>query len=129
MSALTGLACHCEYSKQSRTLDCFGLPRNDTQIIATITIPCVYILASKKNGTLYTGVTSDLRKRTYEHKNDMVDGFTKKYQVHLLVYYEVGDSMEGIIMREKQIKAGSRQNKINLIERGNPTWQDLYDAL
>ncbi len=92
-------------------------------------VPCVYILASKKNGTLYTGVTSDLQKRVREHKADAVDGFTKKYHVHTLVYYEVGDSIEGAIMREKQIKAGSREKKIKLIEQNNPLWLDLYAEL
>ncbi|MEK7460534.1 MAG: GIY-YIG nuclease family protein [Patescibacteria group bacterium] len=92
-------------------------------------IPCVYILASKKNGTLYTGVTSNLQKRVNEHKEGMIGGFTKKYLVHTLVYYEVGDSMEGAIMREKQIKAGSRKNKVKLIEQENIEWRDLYAEL
>lgn len=92
-------------------------------------VPCVYILASKKNGTLYTGVTSNLNKRVAEHKDGVVEGFTKKYNVHLLVYYEQGDSMEGAIMREKQIKAGSRKDKITLVERDNPEWRDLYVEL
>lgn len=92
-------------------------------------IPCVYILASKKNGTLYVGVTSDLYRRVREHKDEAIDGFTKKYHVHMLVYYESGDSMEGAIMREKQIKAGSRSCKMGLIEKENPMWKDLYDEL
>lgn len=92
-------------------------------------VPCVYILASKKNGTLYTGVTSNLSKRVKEHKDGVLQGFTKKYNVHTLVYYEVGDSIEGAIMREKQIKAGSRQDKIKLIEQNNPNWTDLYEEL
>ncbi|MDO8604110.1 MAG: GIY-YIG nuclease family protein [bacterium] len=91
--------------------------------------PCVYILASKKNGTLYTGVTSNLRKRVEEHKAGVHEGFTKKYNVHTLVYYEVGNSIGGAIMREKQIKAGSRQDKINLIEQNNLNWTDLYSEL
>lgn len=91
--------------------------------------PCVYILASKKNGTLYTGVTGDLRRRVQEHKEGIIDGFTKKYNVHTLVYYEVGDSMEGAIMREKQIKAGSRGSKVKLIEQENLEWKDLYEDL
>lgn len=92
-------------------------------------IPCVYLLASEKNGTLYTGVTSNLMKRIYEHKHNLVAGFSKKYAVHLLVYYEIGESMISVIEREKQIKAGTRKNKINLIEKNNPEWKDLYDRL
>lgn len=92
-------------------------------------IPCVYILASKKNGTLYTGVTSDLVRRVYEHKNNLVKGFTEKYGVHLLVYYEIGESMFGTIEREKQIKSGSRKKKIMLIESINPNWNDLYKEI
>jgi putative endonuclease len=91
--------------------------------------PAVYILASQRNGTLYTGVTSNLVKRVWEHKNDLVEGFTHKYQVHMLVYYELHESMEAAITREKQIKAGSRQKKLRLIEAMNPAWQDLYTSL
>ena len=91
--------------------------------------PAVYILASGKNGTLYTGVTSDLVRRVWEHKQDLVDGFTKKYQVHYLVYYELYDDMHSAIAREKQIKAGSRNKKINLIEINNPNWLDLYKSI
>ena len=83
-------------------------------------IPCVYILASERNGTLYTGVTSNLIKRICEHKNNIINGFTEKYKVHILVYYEVGESMIGAIEREKQIKAGKRKDKILLIEKENP---------
>ena len=89
----------------------------------------VYILFSKKNGTLYTGVTSDLVKRVWEHKNKVVEGFTKKYSVDKLGYYEISDSIESAIHREKQIKAGSRQNKIKLIESINPNWDDLYYSI
>jgi putative endonuclease len=91
--------------------------------------PCVYILASKRNGTLYVGVTSDLAKRAWEHKNDAADGFTKRYIVHLLVWYEVHESMESAIAREKAIKGWKRQWKLNLIEAMNPDWRDLYDSL
>ena len=91
--------------------------------------PVVYILASKKNGTLYTGVTSDLVKRIYEHKNDLIDGFTKRYQVHQLVWYELHEDMESAILREKRIKAWKRNWKLNLIENMNPDWQDLYDSI
>ncbi|MBI5401099.1 MAG: GIY-YIG nuclease family protein [Candidatus Yonathbacteria bacterium] len=89
-------------------------------------VPCVYILASKRNGTLYTGVTSDLLKRIAEHKSDTIEGFTKKYGVHTLVYFEVQETMQGAIEREKQIKAGSRMKKIALIESENRHWEDLY---
>ena len=91
--------------------------------------PAVYILASKPNGTLYTGVTSDLIRRVWEHKNDVVDGFSRRYRVHRLVYYELHDSMEVAISREKQIKAGSRKRKLMLIQGMNPDWKDLYDDI
>ena len=86
----------------------------------------VYILFNKRNGTLYTGVTSNLVKRIYEHKQKFVDGFTKKYGVDKLGYYEITDSIKSAILREKQIKAGNRKNKLKLIETFNPNWEDLY---
>ncbi|HVY12708.1 MAG TPA: GIY-YIG nuclease family protein [Alphaproteobacteria bacterium] len=86
----------------------------------------VYIMASRKNGTLYTGVTSNLFRRIFEHKNDLIQGFTKKYGVHRLVYYEVHETMEAAIHREKCIKEWQRQWKIDVIEKFNPTWKDLY---
>ena len=89
----------------------------------------VYILASRKNGTLYTGVTSDLLKRIYEHKQNLMDGFTKKYHVHNLVYYEVHNDIGEAIAREKQIKKWKRRWKIELIEKMNPHWKDLYDEI
>lgn len=91
--------------------------------------PCVYILANKRNGTLYIGVTSDLVKRVWEHQGDLVEGFTKKYAVHRLVYYEILDDMESAIQREKQLKKWNRDWKIDLIEKDNPEWTDLYDSL
>ena len=91
--------------------------------------PCTYILASSWNGTLYVGVTSDLIKRVWEHKNDLVDGFTKKYRVHHLVWFEQHESMESAIAREKNIKDWQRTWKIRLIEEANPTWRDLYPDL
>ncbi len=91
--------------------------------------PAVYILASKKNGTLYTGVTSDLIKRIWEHKNNMVDGFTKHYRVHDLVWFELHESMDSAIAREKNIKEWKRAWKLNLIEKDNPVWRDLYDNI
>jgi putative endonuclease len=87
--------------------------------------PAVYILASKRNGTLYTGVTSDLKKRAWTHKNDLVEGFTKKYGVHLLVYYGLHNDMVSAITREKQIKKWNRAWKLELIEEQNPNWKDL----
>ena len=86
----------------------------------------IYILFNKRNGTLYTGVTANLIKRIYEHKQKLTDGFTKKYSVDKLGYYEIFDNIEDAIMREMQIKAGSRKNKLKLIETKNPEWQDLY---
>lgn len=88
--------------------------------------PCVYILASHRNGTLYTGVSSNLAGRIYQHKENLVKGFTQRYAVHNLVYFECTDCMETAIEREKQIKAGSRKMKIALIEGDNPQWKDLY---
>jgi len=88
-------------------------------------LPCVYLLASKRNGTLYVGVTSDLVKRVWEHKDDLVEGFTSKYSVHLLVYYEMHEDMLGAITREKQIKKWNRSWKLKLIERDNPEWKAL----
>ncbi|MDP3965288.1 MAG: GIY-YIG nuclease family protein [bacterium] len=92
-------------------------------------IPCVYILASKRNGTLYTGVTSHLEKRLQEHRSGTVEGFTKKYHVYTLVYYEVHETMFDAISREKQIKGGSRKKKLSLIEDMNPMWRDLSEDL
>ena len=89
----------------------------------------VYIMASKKNGTLYIGMTSNLIRRVYEHKDDMHDGFTKKYGVHTLVYYEHTTDVNGAIAREKQLKKWKRQWKINLIEKENFDWDDLYEGL
>ena len=89
----------------------------------------VYILAGKRNGTLYVGVTSDLVRRVFEHRNNLVDGFTKKYGVHSLVYYEETDSIDSAIAREKQLKKWSRAWKIRLVEKVNPVWRDLYPDL
>ena len=91
--------------------------------------PVVYILASKRNGTLYIGVTSDLIQRVYQHKNGLVEGFTKKYRVHHLVYFEPHEDMYHAILREKQIKKWNREWKLRLIEKNNPEWRDLYDGL
>ena len=88
--------------------------------------PATYILASKRNGTLYIGVTSNLTKRVWEHKNDLADGFTKKYGVHNLVYYELHDTMPEAIAREKQMKRWYRGWKLRIIEMMNPDWRDLW---
>jgi putative endonuclease len=86
----------------------------------------VYILASQRNGTLYIGVTNNLVRRTWQHREDVVDGFTSKYGVNMLVWYEVHESIEAAITREKQIKKWNRAWKLRLIEESNPNWQDLY---
>ncbi len=91
--------------------------------------PCVYILASRRNGTLYVGVTSDLARRAWEHRSDVVDGFTRHYGVHTLVFAEFHDTMVEAILREKQIKKWRRAWKLALIERTNPQWHDLYEDL
>ncbi|MEA2064558.1 MAG: GIY-YIG nuclease family protein [Gemmatimonadota bacterium] len=89
----------------------------------------VYILASKRNGTLYIGVTNDLVRRVYEHKNNLFAGFTSKYGVHRLVYYERFENIEYAIQREKRLKKWNRAWKLALIEKENPNWEDLYMAL
>ena len=91
--------------------------------------PAVYMLASRKNGTLYTGVTSNLVQRVWQHRNDQVPGFTGRYGVHHLVWFEIHEDMNSAITREKQIKAGSRRRKLALIEKENPGWRDLYDDI
>ena len=89
----------------------------------------VYILASRRNGTIYVGVTSDLVKRVYEHKNHLAKGFTDKYNVDKLVYYEQFDDIISAIAREKQLKPWKRKWKLDLIEKDNPDWRDLYDEI
>ena len=91
--------------------------------------PCVYIMANKRNGTLYIGVTSDVIKRAYEHREGSVPGFTKRYGCKMLVWYELHETMTSAIEREKQLKAGNRTNKLALIEALNPDWTDLYASL
>lgn len=89
-------------------------------------LPCVYLLASQRNGTLYVGVTSNLPARIWQHRNNVVAGFTQRHHVHGLVWFEVHDTMESAIAREKAIKAWKRTWKIELIEKSNPYWRDLY---
>lgn len=91
--------------------------------------PSVYILASQRHGTLYIGVTSDLVKRVWEHRNDAVEGFTNKYQVHRLVYYEQHLDMTAAITREKQLEKWNRAWKIELIEHVNPQWRELWSEI
>jgi putative endonuclease len=91
--------------------------------------PCVYIIASKRRGTLYTGVTSNMPRRALEHREGLVKGFTAKYGCKILVWYELHETMIEAIAREKQIKAGSRVKKLALIEALNPEWNDLYETL
>jgi putative endonuclease len=89
----------------------------------------VYIMTNKRNTVLYTGVTSNLARRVFEHKNKLIEGFTKRYNVNKLVYYEIFDDVDYALTREKQIKAGSRKKKLSLIENANKEWKDLYDFL
>ena len=91
--------------------------------------PCVYLLASERNGTLYTGVTSNLLRRVWEHKQNLVEGFTHKYHINRLVWYELHETMVSAISREKAIKKWNRAWKIRVIEEKNPRWNDLYDEL
>jgi len=91
--------------------------------------PCVYLMASRRNGTLYVGVTSDLMKRVWEHKNNLVEGFTKRYGIHLLVWYELHPTMESAIQREKAMKEWKRSWKLEMIVKNNPEWLDLYPDL
>jgi putative endonuclease len=91
--------------------------------------PAVYIMANKRNGTLYTGVTSNLPQRVWQHREGVMEGFTKERGCKMLVWYEQGDAMEGAILREKQIKGGSRKKKLALIEGMNPEWRDLFEDI
>ncbi len=88
--------------------------------------PCVYILSTKRSGTLYIGVTSNLIQRVWQHKNNVMDGFTKTYEVHSLVWYEFHNTMESAIRKEKQLKKWNRQWKLAMIGQFNPEWEDLY---
>jgi putative endonuclease len=91
--------------------------------------PAVYIMANRRNGTLYTGVTSDLVQRTWQHREGLADGFTKQYGCKLLVWFELAGTMDAAISREKQLKGGSRAKKLRLIESQNPGWEDLFDQI
>ena len=109
--------------------DCFASARNDMGKWEMDKQYYVYIMTNVGNTTLYTGVTSDLRKRVYEHKEKLVEGFTKRYSITKLVYYEICSDIESAILREKQIKAGSREKKIKLVNSVNSEWRNLYDEL
>jgi putative endonuclease len=89
-------------------------------------LPCVYIITNKKNGTLYIGVTTQLKQRIWQHREKVVDGFSQRYELNLLVYYELHDSVESAILRERQLKKWNRQWKLKLIYEFNPQWLDLY---
>jgi putative endonuclease len=89
----------------------------------------VYLMTNKNNAVIYTGVTNDLKRRVYEHKEKLIDGFTKKYNINKLVYFESTNDVSSAIQREKQIKAGSRKKKIDLINSINPEWKDLYNDI
>ena len=91
--------------------------------------PCVYLLASRRNGTLYLGVTSNLARRAYEHRSELVEGFSKQHHVHQVVWYELHEDMAVAILREKQIKKWTRVAKIRLIEKRNPEWLDLWSEI
>ena len=91
--------------------------------------PCVYIMASRRNGMLYVGVTSNIGRRAFEHRTGAIEGFTKRYGCNLLVWMEPHERMDEAIAREKQIKSESRKDKLALIERDNPQWQDLFERL
>lgn len=91
--------------------------------------PAIYILTNRPNGTLYLGVISNLPQRCHQHQHNLLSGFTSRYNLHRLVYFETHETMNIAIAREKQLKSGSRRNKVNLIEGSNPTWRDLTDEL
>jgi putative endonuclease len=129
------LAYASEQAPQSLLLSLRGAPihRGDEAISSIICMMTkqyyVYIMTNSRNTVLYVGVTNNLIKRVYEHKAKLADGFTKKYNIIKLVYYEIFEDIENAILREKQIKAGSRQKKIRLIDSTNREWRDLYDEL
>jgi putative endonuclease len=89
----------------------------------------VYMMANQKNTLIYTGVTNDLKRRTFEHREGLCEGFTKRYRVYKLIYYEIAENPYAAISREKQIKGGSRADKLKLIDGFNPDWRDLYDEI
>jgi len=106
-----------------------GVRRDPAPQMSRIRQPCTYILASRRNGTLYVGVTSDPIQRIWQHKNGFIEGFTRQHRVHRLVWFELHITMEAAITREKALKEWKRAWKLDLIERANPYWRDLYDDL
>jgi putative endonuclease len=105
-----------------------GLPRRLWRLAMT-KFPALYIMASQRNGTIYVGVTSDLSKRAWQHREGLVEGFSKKYGCKTLVWFERHDTMESAITREKKVKAGNRKAKLKLIEAANPQWRDLFEDI
>ena len=99
------------------------------KLVEIMRTPCVYIMASRPYGAIYTGVTSDLPKRVWQHRSDFVEGHTSNYQIHSLVWYEVHETMESAIAREKRLKKWNRDWKLRLIEEMNPAWKDLYEGI
>jgi putative endonuclease len=118
-------------SQQKESVDCLAALAMTGSIVwrKPMKQPCVYIVASRRHGTLYTGVTASLPKRAYEHREGLVKGFSAKYGCKVLVWYELHETMIDAITQEKQIKAGSRAKKLALIEALNPDWKDLYETL
>ena len=106
-----------------------ALRRNDGVGDRMMRKSCVYMLASRRNGTLYIGATSNLAERVWQHKRGLVEGFTKRYGVHMLVWYEVHETMGSAVARERALKEWNRAWKLRLIEESNPKWEDLYDSL
>jgi len=121
--------CEERFLRRSNPVFDFKLPCIGIRTTVVEKQPAIYIVANKRNGTLYTGVTSDLVKRIYQHQHATTPGFSHRYGCKLLVYYEMHEEMLDAIAREKQIKAGSRKKKIALIEEMNPEWKDLYTEL
>jgi len=103
--------------------------RSNPELEVVMKQPAIYIMTNMRNGTLYTGVTSNLGQRVYQHKNEFVPGFTSRYQCKNLVYFEIFSDMENAIMREKKLKGGPRKQKLKLIESLNPEWKDLYESI
>jgi predicted GIY-YIG superfamily endonuclease len=118
-----------EYAAGLLRRSLLAMTADGTELVMKKKHPAVYIMANRRQGTLYTGVTSDLIQRVYQHKKGQVKGFTARYRCDRLVYFEMLDDMTNAILREKQIKAGSRAAKVALIEGVNPEWRDLYDDL
>jgi len=125
--AMTLSLCRCEADEVSRSNLKGGAISGTIGVVSKQYY--VYIMTNNRNTVLYVGVTNDLIRRVYEHKEKLADGFTRKYNIAKLVYYEVSEDIENAILREKQIKAGSRQKKVRLIDSINREWHDLYDEL